>query len=149
MLDEVECKLSMMFYPHWSKINSLAVILDLSVVLTPSASRSKDLSARNRASMLQGVLHPGQQAEADLWGCQAGLQVGRRRAAQHRNGERAAVDRKVHTSAAGWRRRLLDRSPSQPTATPGWDHKPRLPLTILLAGWKQGQVQVFNHQDFV
>lgn len=113
------------------------------IALNLSWSRSEDLPPRNRASMLQGVLHPGQQAEADLWGCQAGLQVGRRRAAQHRNGGRAALDRALHSSAPGWGRRLLDRPPSQPTAAQAGDHEPRLPLTVLLARWKQSQVQVF------
>lgn len=111
-------------------------------ILHLSWSRSKDMPTRNRASMLQGVLHPGQQAEADLWGCQAGLQVGRRRAAQHWNGGRAALGRALHSSAPGWRWRLLDRSPSQPAAAQAGDHESRLPLTVLLAGWKQSQVQV-------
>lgn len=106
-------------------------------------SRPKDLSTWDRAPMLQGVLHPGQPAEADLWGCQARLQDGWRRVAQHWNGERAATDGEVHTAATGWRWRLLDRAPPQPTSVQSRDHKPRLPLTVLLAGWKQGQVQVF------
>lgn len=105
-------------------------------------SRPKNLSAGDWAPVLQGVIRPGQQAETDLWGCQAGLQDGWRRAAQHRDRKRAAADREVHRTAAGWGRWLLDWAPSQP-ALPGRDHKPGLSLTVLLVGWKQGQVQVF------
>lgn len=106
-------------------------------------SRPKDLPPRDRASMLQGVLHPGQQAEVDLWGCQAGLQVGWRGVAQHWNRKWAASDRKVHTTATRWRWRLLDWPPPQPAALQGRNQQPGLPLSVLLAGWKQGQVQVF------
>ncbi len=125
-----------------TKKNPCTYRLVISLMLTV-VSRPKDLSARYRAPMLQGVLHPGQQAEADLWGCQAGLQVGWRRLAQHWDRKRAATDGEVHKTAAGWRWKLLDRAPPQPTALQGGDRKPRLPLAVLLAGWKQGQVQVF------
>ena len=104
--------------------------------------RPNDLSAWDRAAVLQGVQHPGQQTDSDLRRCQADLQVGRGRVAQHWNRERAATGREVHTTAAGRRWRLLDCAPPKPTALQGRGHNARLPLTVLLAGWKQGQVQV-------
>lgn len=106
-------------------------------------SRPDYLSEWDTATMLQGVLLPGEQTKADFWGCQEGLQVRRRWAAQHWNRKRAAADREVHTKAAAWRWRLLDWAPSQPTGPQGRDHKPRLLLPVLLVGWKQGWVQVF------
>lgn len=108
----------------------------VSLMLTP-VCRSKDLSAWDRAPLLQGVLRPWQPTQVDLRGSQSGLQNGRRRAAQHRNGKRAAADREVHPSAPGCRWRLLDRPPAQSRALPGW-HKPSMPLPVLLAGWQQG-----------
>lgn len=120
----------------------LVVVPDPPPKLAPDVSlgslcRSKDLSAWDRAPVLQGVLHPRQPPEADLRGCQPGLQDGRRRAAQHPNGRRAAADRAVHPSAAGRRRRLLDRPPPQSGAPLGWC-EPGMPVPVLLAGWEQG-----------
>lgn len=108
----------------------------VSLMLTP-VCRSKDLPAWDRASLLQGVLHPWQPTQADLRGCQSGLQNGRRRAAQHRNGKRAAADREVHPSAPGCRWRLLDRPAAQSRPLPGW-RQPSMPLPVLLAGREQG-----------
>lgn len=104
--------------------------------------RPEDLSAWDGAPVLQGDLHPGQQAEADFRGCPADLQAGWRRPAQYRDGEGAAADGEVHTAAACWRWRLLDRASTQPTTPQAGGLQSRMPLTVLLDGWKQGQVQV-------
>lgn len=112
--------------------------LDATVV-----SRPNDLPEREGETVLQGVPHrPGRQTETHLRRRQTVLRSRWWSAAQYRNREWAAADREVHPAAAGWRCRLLDCSPSWSTAQHGGDHQPRLSLTLLLAGWKQGQDQV-------
>lgn len=137
------CKQLKIFLPHGyhrksSENKNPVFIILFSPRCSRLVSRAKNMPERDTASVLQGVLHPRQQAKADLWGCQTGLQVGRRRAAKHRDGKWAATDREVHTKAGAWRWRLLDRAPSQPATLQRRDVKPRLPLAVLLAGWKQG-----------
>lgn len=141
------CRLFIIFLPcachRKSSEKKYFCTYHLVISLWLTVSRPNNLPEWDTAPMLQGVLHPGQQAKTDLWRCQAGLQVRWRWAAQHWNRKRAATDREVHTTAAAWRWRLLDWAPLHPTTPHGRDHKPRLPLAVLLAGWEQGQVQVF------
>ena len=108
-----------------------------------SPRRPPDLSPGDGAPLLPGLLRPRHPGAADLRGGPPRLPVRRRRAAQHRDGERAEAGGAFHPAAAGWRGGLLDRPAQEPPAKQARRRQPAsLPVAVLLAGRQQSQVQV-------